>query len=74
MGESSGAQSFGQGISFAEIELIGPEMDLSAPSETVVFMWWCGWIDIAGRYSAKTKVAAEALAEALGACVLGDDD
>ncbi|WP_033825563.1 hypothetical protein [Kitasatospora sp. MBT63] len=53
---------------------IGLQKTYSVPGETAVFSWRHGKVDIKGYYSDKTQEAAEALAKALGAHVLGDDD
>ncbi|WP_033825562.1 hypothetical protein [Kitasatospora sp. MBT63] len=52
---------------------LGLERTFNVPGETAVFAWWRGRIDIKGYYSDRTEEAAEALAKALGAHVLGDD-
>ncbi|WP_159400895.1 hypothetical protein [Streptomyces sp. NRRL B-24484] len=44
------------------------------PGETAVFSWRHGLVDIRGYFGDRSTEAAEVLAEALGARVLGDDD
>ncbi|MFD5563226.1 hypothetical protein [Kitasatospora griseola] len=54
---------------------LGLERTFNVPGEAhTVFAWWKGRIDITGRYTEKTRAAAEALAVALNAQVFGDDD
>ncbi|MFJ8444437.1 hypothetical protein [Kitasatospora griseola] len=62
-----------EGAPWESVE-IGLQRTFNVPGETAVFAWWRGRIDIKGRFSEKTKEAAQSLAKALDAHVLGDDD